>query len=144
RAIREPAEDPAAQRTREEAERVDARRLHELRRGAAAGEERAREVQRRERVDVEIEPLDQIARRRAHDRANRTMVRVRGRDFGRGERARRRRRRDRAGNISHGRRVYFVAQVWHNPETTSARNSAGYVLTALPLDGANPGGPSSA
>ncbi len=49
------------ERPGEEAERVDARRLHELGSGTAAGEERGREVQRGEGVYIEVEPLDQVA-----------------------------------------------------------------------------------
>ena len=61
------AEQPAADRTHQEAGREHARRIQQLCRRVAAREERRREVQRAERVDVEVEPLDEVARRGADD-----------------------------------------------------------------------------
>ncbi|RZI69935.1 MAG: hypothetical protein EOP80_17475, partial [Variovorax sp.] len=48
--------------------REHARRVEQLRGRVGLGEEGRREIQRAERVDVEVEPFDQVARRGRHDR----------------------------------------------------------------------------
>jgi len=60
--VGETAKEPAADRPHQKACREHAGRVQQLRGGVAAWEERGREVQRAERVDVKVEPLDEIAR----------------------------------------------------------------------------------
>src|SRR5690606_14098861 len=62
-----PSEVPAADRPDQKADRIDSRDIQQLRGAISFRKEAGGEVQRRERVDVEIEPFDQIAGRAGGD-----------------------------------------------------------------------------
>ncbi len=67
-AVRDAAEQPAADGPHEEARGEHARRVQQLGSRVRLREERRREIQRRERIHVEIEPFHEVARRGRHDR----------------------------------------------------------------------------
>ena len=69
RAIGIDAHQPRADRPRREADREDRRRLEQLRRLIALGEEYRREIEREGGIGIPVEPLDQIAGRPAEDGA---------------------------------------------------------------------------
>ena len=62
-AIGEAPEEPAADGANQKAHGIDAGDVQQLRGPIAVGKKAGGEVQRGERVDVEVEPLDQVARR---------------------------------------------------------------------------------
>ncbi len=66
-AIGDMPEQPAAERAHQEAHGEDRRRVEQLRRLALGGEERLGEVQSEGGVGVEVEPLDEVARRADED-----------------------------------------------------------------------------
>ena len=61
------AQDPAADRSYQEAQRIDAERVEKLDGRVGVGEEGFGEIQREEVVDVEVIPLDQVADRAAEN-----------------------------------------------------------------------------
>src|SRR5207249_7524171 len=62
------SEQPAADRTHDEADRKQNGRIQLLDDGIVARKERSREVERKCRVDIEVIPLDEIAHRADEDR----------------------------------------------------------------------------
>ena len=59
--------EPGADRPHDEADREDRRGLQQLRGLVALGEEGRREIEREGRIDVPVEPFDEIAGRAAND-----------------------------------------------------------------------------
>ncbi len=83
-AVGNAAEEPAADRPHQEPEGEDAGGVEQLRRGVGLRKKSGREVDRAERIDVEVEPLDEVARRRRDDREHTAAHVVRRRRAGSG------------------------------------------------------------
>ncbi|MCY1227684.1 hypothetical protein D9M72_399700 [compost metagenome] len=66
-AVGDGAEQPAADGPHQEAGGKHAGGVQQLRGGIGPGKERRREIDGAERIDVEVEPFDQVARRRGDD-----------------------------------------------------------------------------